>query len=95
VPIKVMEYLGYGRPLIVTDVEETTRIVREARAGVVVPDTAEGLAEGISAVASAPPEQIEAWGSAARRAAERYSWHTVARRILDILGLSAPVDVKA
>jgi glycosyltransferase involved in cell wall biosynthesis len=95
VPIKVMEYLGYGRPLIVTDVEETTRIVREAEAGVVVPDTAEGLAHGISAVASAPPEQIEAWGIAARRAAERYSWHTVARRILDILGLSTPVGASA
>jgi glycosyltransferase involved in cell wall biosynthesis len=87
VPIKVMEYLGYGRPLIVTDVEETARIVRSAGAGLVVPDSAEGIAAGIDAVATAPADQIQAWGDAARRAAETYSWHTVAARILQILGL--------
>jgi hypothetical protein len=87
VPIKVMEYLGYGRPLIVTDTEETARIVRHAGAGLIVPDSAEGLASGISAIANAPAEQIEAWGTAARRAAERYSWQTVAARIIEILGL--------
>lgn len=85
VPIKVLEYLGYGRPLVVTDTDETTAIVRAAGAGVVVPDTVEGLTAGILEVVNASPEQRSAWGAAARRAAERNSWDVRARQILDIL----------
>lgn len=85
VPIKVLEYLGYGRPLIVTDTEETTAIVRDAACGVIVPDTVEGLTGGILEVFRASPEQRGAWGAAARRAAERNSWDVRARQILDIL----------
>ncbi|MDQ2941965.1 MAG: glycosyltransferase, partial [Chloroflexota bacterium] len=88
VPIKVLEYLGYGRPLIVTDTEETTAIVREAGCGVITDDSVEGLAEGIHAVATASPEQRAAWGAAARRAAERNSWDDRARQIIGILQAS-------
>lgn len=85
VPIKVLEYLGYGRPLVVTDTEETTAIVREAGCGIVVPDTVDGLAGGIETVAAASPEQRAAWGAAARLAAERNSWDVRARQIIRIL----------
>ncbi len=87
VPIKVLEYLGYGRPLIVTDVEETAAIVRAADCGVVVPDTAEGLAAGIAEVASASADQIRSWGEAARRAAVANSWEVRADRVLELLGV--------
>ena len=86
VPIKVLEYLGYGRPLIVTDTEETAAIVRGARAGVVVPDSIEGLARGIEDVVGASLERRVAWGQAARAAAERNSWDARARQIVDLLG---------
>jgi hypothetical protein len=85
VPIKVLEYLGYGRPLIATDTEETTAIISEAGCGVIVPDTVEGLASGILAVANASAEQRAAWGAAARRAAERNSWDERARRVIELL----------
>lgn len=87
VPIKVMEYLGYGRPLIVTDTVETAAIVNEAECGVVVPDTAEGLAGGIATIASAPPAQVERWGAAARAAAVAASWDECAARVLGLLGI--------
>ena len=87
VPIKVLEYLGYARPLIVTDCEETAAIVRGAGCGVVVPDTAAGLAAGISEVVSATPNQITDWGEAARRAALANSWDVRADRILELLGV--------
>ena len=87
VPIKVMEYLGYRRPLIVTDAVETAAIVRGADCGIVVPDTAKGLAAGIEAVASAPAAQLIAWGEAARSAAEANSWDVRAGRILELLGV--------
>ena len=89
VPIKVMEYLGYGRPLIVTDAVETAAIVRAAQCGLVVPDTPEGLAGGIEAVAGASAEQLVKWGEAARAAAVASSWDARAGRILELLGVAA------
>jgi glycosyltransferase involved in cell wall biosynthesis len=89
VPIKLLEYLGYGRPLIVTDVEETAAIVRGADCGVVVSDTAEGLAAGIAEVLLASADRIQSWGEAARRAAAANSWEVRANRILELLGVVA------
>jgi glycosyltransferase involved in cell wall biosynthesis len=89
VPIKLLEYLGYGRPLIVTDATETAAIVREAGCGLVVPDSVEGLADGIATVAGASPDQITQWGNAARRAAIANSWDERARRILELLRVAA------
>jgi glycosyltransferase involved in cell wall biosynthesis len=89
IPIKVLEYLGYGRPLLVTDATETAAIVHQAGCGLVVPDSAEGLAEGIATIASADPRQIRGWGGAARRAAEANSWDARAQQILELLGLPA------
>jgi hypothetical protein len=89
VPIKVMEYLGYGRPLIVTDTIETAAIVQGARCGLVVPDTAAGLAQGIVAMAQAPAEQVTSWGEAARAAAVANSWDSRASRVLELLGIPA------
>jgi glycosyltransferase involved in cell wall biosynthesis len=89
VPIKVMEYLGYRRPLIVTDTTETAEVVRGAGCGVVVPDTVQGLADGIAAVAEAPADQLLRWGEAARTAAVANSWDVRATRILELLGVDA------
>ena len=89
VPIKVLEYLGYGRPLIVTDATETAAIVEAAGCGVVVPATAEGLAGGIVTVALASRAQLADWADAARRAAEASSWDLRAQQILDLLEVDA------
>jgi glycosyltransferase involved in cell wall biosynthesis len=75
--------------LIVTDVEETAAIVRTADCGVIVPDTAEGLAAGIAEVVSAPAGRIRSWGEAARHAAAANSWEVRADRILELLGVVA------
>lgn len=88
VPIKVMEYLSYGRPLIVTDCTEQARIVREADAGVVVTDDAEALAEGIRRVVRADDALLERWSTNAADAAARSSWTVRARNILDLLASS-------
>lgn len=85
VPIKVMEYLGFGRPLIVTDATEQARIVADARCGVVIPDTAEGIADGIGQVVTADAGTLAAWGRAARAAAEANSWERRAERVLELM----------
>ena len=89
VPIKVLEYLGYARPLVVTATTETAAIVEGAGCGVVVPATAEGLAEGFVTVAAASAEQVAGWGAAARRAAEEHSWDQRVQQILELLEVTA------
>jgi glycosyltransferase involved in cell wall biosynthesis len=86
VPIKVMEYLSYGRPLIVTDCAEQARIVREADAGVVADDRHDALAEAILRVLSAEPAQLDAWSANAAAAARTAAWTVRADRIVGLLG---------
>lgn len=89
VPIKVLEYLGYGRPMIVTDATETAAIVQAAGSGVVVPATTDGLANGIVSVAEASAAQLHRWADAARTAAAASSWDMRAAEILELLGVKA------
>ncbi len=85
VPIKVMEYLSYGRPLLVTDCTEQARIVREAGAGIVVADEIDALADGIRRIALADDATLEGWSSNARESAARSSWADRSRSIVDLL----------
>lgn len=86
-PIKLMEYLSFGRPLVVTDCTEQARIVREAECGIVVDDSVDGLADGLERLAAAGPDAIERWSKNAHRAAERHSWKRCAERIAGVLGI--------
>ena len=85
VPIKVMEYLSYGRPLVVTDCAEQAAIVRDAGCGIVVDDTVETLAAGLEHLLTAGDATRDRWASNARLAAERNSWRSRAGRIVDVL----------
>lgn len=89
VPIKVMEYLAYGRPLLVTDCTEQARIVRDADAGLVVADRPDAMADGLARLVTATPEELERWSTNATAAAEAASWSRRADRILELLGTSA------
>ena len=84
-PVKLFDYLSYGRPLLVTDCAEQAAVVRAAGAGLVVGDAPEALAAGIAEIASAGPEQLDRWSDAARDAARRASWRTRAERIVELL----------
>ncbi len=85
VPIKVMEYLSYGRPMLVTDATEQARIVREAGSGLVVADTVEAMSAGLVQLAGATPEQLDRWSANASAAAERSSWAVRANEIAGLL----------
>ena len=85
VPIKVMEYLSYGRPLVVTDCAEQARIVREADAGIVAADRPEALADAILRVVTPDPAQLDAWSRNAAGAARAAAWSVRADRILEVL----------
>lgn len=86
-PIKLFDYLAYGRPLLVTDCVEQARIVRTADAGVVTGDDVDALADGIVRVTTAPAAELDRWAANAVRAAAENRWATRARTIVAALGL--------
>jgi hypothetical protein len=73
-PIKLFDYLAYGRPLIVTDCVEQARVVSDGEAGIVTPDDVPALAASIGRVASAPPAELDRWSANAHAAARSASW---------------------
>lgn len=85
VPVKVLEYLAYGRPLIVTDCVEQAAIVRDAGAGVIAAPTPEALAAAIVEVVEAPAAQLERWSASATAAARANAWSVRARTVVTTL----------
>jgi glycosyltransferase involved in cell wall biosynthesis len=88
VPIKLMEYLAYGRPILATPRTETARIVTRSEAGLVVEDGPEGLASGIVRLCAAPEAERVRWSQAAESAARTNSWDARALELVTVLGLS-------
>ena len=84
-PIKLFDYLSYGRPVIVTDCTEQARVVREAEAGIVTSDEPAALAAASAQLASTSAEQLDAWSRNAHAAARSSSWATRAEVIRDTL----------
>jgi glycosyltransferase involved in cell wall biosynthesis len=85
-PIKLFDYLAYGRPLLVTDCTAQAAVVRAADAGQVVGDDVEALADGIATVASGDVETLDRWSRHATSAAQRQSWAWRAGKIVNELG---------
>jgi len=81
-PLKIYAYMASGRPIVATDLPTHTDVLDEGSA-ILVPPTAEGLAEGIVQVL-ADPQRASRLGHEARRKAEQQ--HTAAslrRKLLD------------
>ena len=81
-PIKLFDYLAYGRPLLVTDCEEQARVVNDASAGIVTPDDVPAMADAIGRLASASADELDRWSSNAQAAARDASWSARAATIV-------------
>ena len=84
-PIKLFEYLAYGRPLVVTDCTEQARVVMTADAGIVTTDDTAAIADAVASVIRAPEEEVERWSANAIAAARAASWGDRARQIVDVI----------
>ena len=84
-PVKLFDYLSYGRPLIVTDCREQAQVVRASDAGIVTGDAVEEVARAIEHVASAPADRVAEWSSNAAAEARAASWSGRASRIVGLL----------
>jgi hypothetical protein len=84
-PIKLFDYLSYGRPLLVTDCIEQARVVADADAGLVSSDDPAAVATGIRRLLEAGPDQLDRWSENAHAAARGASWERRARRIVELI----------
>jgi glycosyltransferase involved in cell wall biosynthesis len=85
-PTKFTEYLALGKPLIVCDVDETARLVREHRCGLVSNPNPLSIAETIRAGSNLTCTELNQMGRNARRLAEQeFSWHHIGRSYADLL----------
>ena len=82
VPVKLLDSMAAGRPVVVTPRTETRLIVEAAGAGVVTGgDEPEALAEAIEPLLADPSLAVRL-GAAGRAAAERdYDWVVIGRRL--------------
>jgi len=46
-PVKLFDYMSFGRPVVATACRDTAALVNELDAGLIVDDTADGIAQGI------------------------------------------------
>ena len=80
-PIKLFDYLAYGRPVLVTPCLEQERVISRARAGVVIRDDAVGMAEDIGGFLALPLDVRIRMATAASAAARLASWSSRAAAI--------------
>lgn len=94
-PVKLFDYLAFGRPLLVTDCTEQAAIVSAFDAGVVVGDAVTELADGVTRIATSEPTAIDLWSENATRAAQESGWGRRADDILEALDINPPVETAA
>jgi glycosyltransferase involved in cell wall biosynthesis len=83
-PTKLMDYMSYGRPMLVTRCREIAHFVEENRVGLVIDDTPESMAEGIRRLFTANLDELNQMGQNALRAVrEKHSWQHRAQQLLD------------
>ncbi|WP_227488084.1 glycosyltransferase family 4 protein [Brachybacterium subflavum] len=87
-PLKVLEYLAAGLPVVASSIGQIPALLDHGRLGeLVAPGDPDALAAALTALA-ADPERRRALGEAARRAAvAEHTWRGVVERALGAVGL--------
>jgi glycosyltransferase involved in cell wall biosynthesis len=76
-PIKLMDAMAAGRPVVVTPRTVTVGVVRDAECGIVVGDTTDDLAGGLVALLDDPERAAELGGNGRRLAEVEYDWRVI------------------
>ncbi len=86
IPVKLMDYLAFGKPIVATACLETRKVIADTGAALLVEDTVEALAGAISEVIDSP-DLARDLAAKARGLAESDGWVWGARatRVIDTL----------
>jgi glycosyltransferase involved in cell wall biosynthesis len=85
VPVKLFDYMAFGRPLVTTGCRDTAALVNELKAGLVVDDTVDALTQGIIRLLEDPDLANRLGQNGYRAIQTAHSWSHRAARLLQIV----------
>ena len=96
VPVKLFDYMSFGRPVVATNCAEQAKYVKDCNSGLVVEDTVDGIADGIIRLFDNPDMAKEMGRNGYRSVLEKHSWEHRARQLLQIInGVTDHVEDRA
>ena len=85
-PTKFAEYIATGKPVIVTDVDETADFVRKYNCGFVCEPSAKSIAKAIIKAKQTPTEDLLEMGRNGRKLAEsQFDWRIIGKQYFEFL----------
>ena len=91
-PLKVLEYMGAGLPVVASRIGQITSLIDHGRNGMLCPPGEPvALARTLEALLVKPAQRHILGAEARRTVIDAHSWQTVTRRILRLAALRGPV----
>jgi glycosyltransferase involved in cell wall biosynthesis len=84
-PVKLFDYMSFGRPVVATACRDTAALVNELEAGLTVDDTADGLAQGITRLLEDPGLATRLGQNGYQAIQSAHAWPHRAARLLQII----------
>jgi glycosyltransferase involved in cell wall biosynthesis len=85
VPVKLFDYMSFGRPIVATSCHDTALLLRQLDAGLVVDDTVESLAQGIIHLLENPDLATRLGQNGYQAIQTSHSWPHRAARLLTLI----------
>ncbi|MDX6673908.1 MAG: hypothetical protein QOH11_1326, partial [Solirubrobacteraceae bacterium] len=87
---KLFEYMGLGKAIVASDLEQIGQVIEDERTGLLSPPgDVDGAAAAILRLLDDPELRARLGDAALAEARERYSWKAHTQRILDALAARA------
>ncbi len=90
-PLKVLEYMAAGLPVIASRIGQLTSLIQHGRNGILCPPgQPAALAEALEQLMTNPALRQILGNEARRTVVQCHSWHSVTQRILKLAGITTP-----
>ena len=84
-PVKLFDYMSFGRPLVITACRDTAALVQALESGLVVDDTVEALAQGIIRLIEDPELAARLGRNGFQAIQNAHTWSHRAQRLMQMI----------